>query len=86
MCHWLGFLDPTNPILLHKSCILSQPRSSLIKPSLKGSWPWSVARTPRQLGATLRPYSLTSIALANSGRKVCGPSYGRMMTASSSCL
>ena len=59
MCHWLGIVDPT---FLRKSCILSQPKSSLIKPSLKGSGPWSVARMPRQLGATLRPHFWTSIA------------------------
>jgi hypothetical protein len=67
MCHWLGFLDPTDLTLLRKSCILSQPRSSLTKPSLKGSWPWSEARMPRQLGATLKPHSLTSIARAFGG-------------------
>src|SRR6266496_4169040 len=36
-CHWLGIVDLTNLIPLPKSFILSEPRSSLIKPSLKGS-------------------------------------------------
>src|SRR5258706_13536265 len=67
ICHWLGIVDLTNLLPLRKSLILSQPRSSLIKPSLKGSWPWSVARMPRQLGATLRPHSWTSIARAFGG-------------------
>ena len=56
MCHWLGIVDPTN-LLFAKSCILSRREARLIKLSLKGSWPWSVARMPRQPGATLRPRS-----------------------------
>jgi hypothetical protein len=67
MCRWRSIHDATNLLLLRKSCMLSQPRSSLIKPSLKGSWPWSVARMPHQLGATLEPCSWTSIARAFGG-------------------
>ena len=26
MCQWVGSADPTNLLLLRKSCILSQPR------------------------------------------------------------
>ena len=36
MCHWRGVFDPTNLLLFRKWCILSPPRSSLIKQSLKG--------------------------------------------------
>src|SRR3984893_17212553 len=36
MCHWLGIVDPTNLLPLRKSCILSEPRKSLIKPSFEG--------------------------------------------------
>jgi len=36
MRHWRGFIDQTNLLLFRKWCILSPPRSSLIKPSLKG--------------------------------------------------
>jgi hypothetical protein len=55
MRHWLGILDPANLLLLRKSCIFS--RREARSPSLKGSWPWSVARMRHQLGATLRPRS-----------------------------
>jgi hypothetical protein len=34
------------------------------KTSSKGSWPWSVAKMPRQLGATLGLRSYASIARA----------------------
>jgi hypothetical protein len=65
--HWLGIVDLTNLLPMRKSGILSQPRGAHIKPSLKGSWPWSVARTPIQLGATLRWHSWTSIARVSGG-------------------
>jgi hypothetical protein len=29
LCHSLGIFDPANPLLLRKSCIFRQPRSSL---------------------------------------------------------
>jgi hypothetical protein len=55
MCHWLGILDSANLLLLRKSCIFS--RREARSPSLKGSWPWFVARMRHQLGATSRPRS-----------------------------
>ncbi len=51
-------------LLLLQSCILSEPRSSFPKLSSKGSCPWSVAKMPRQLGATLGLGSYTSFARA----------------------
>src|SRR6266404_9652244 len=84
ICHWLGIVDLTNLLPLRKSLILSQPRSSLIKPSLKGSWPWSVARMPRQLGATLGPRSWASIARAFGGW--CKTSTLQAKTTRHSCM
>jgi hypothetical protein len=60
----VSIVDLTNVLVLRKSCILSQPKYSRIKPSLKGSWPWSLARMPRRPGTTLRSHSRTSIGRA----------------------
>jgi hypothetical protein len=57
MCHWRGFLDPTNLLLFRKWRILSPPKSLLINHLWRVRGRWSVARTPRQLGATLRLHS-----------------------------
>ena len=67
MCHWLSILDPTNLLLLRKPCIIGSREAHSIKPSLKGSWPWFVARMPCQVGATLGRRSWNSIARAFEG-------------------
>jgi hypothetical protein len=56
MCHWLGIVDPTN-LPFAEVVYVERAEKVAHKPSLKGSWPWSVARMLRQLGTMLGPRS-----------------------------
>jgi len=56
MWHWLASF--IRPICCFAEVVYHEPAEKLAhKTSLKGSWPWSVARMPRQLGATSGPRS-----------------------------